>query len=161
MTTPRAILAHEHGALLALNNQHATELSWQSAQDFDALLARAWHARTAGAIGTGDALLIAFDQDAGYANPNFAWFAARHRRFVYIDRVVVAAHARGHGHADALYADLIARARAAGHVRLVCEVNDDPPNPASQAFHRSRGFAPVGNVRLDNGKQVDYLELEL
>src|SRR4029434_6608111 len=34
------------------------------------------------------------------------WFRRRYRRFVYIDRVVVAAHARGQGLAQGMYSDL-------------------------------------------------------
>lgn len=150
--------ASDHAALLALNNAHALELSWLTDAALAALLAGAWHART---VGDADALLLAFDQDAGYANANFAWFAARHARFVYIDRVVVADHARGGGLAAMLYAELIERARAAGHARLCCEVNHLPPNPASQVFHARLGFVPVGRATLAGGKQVDYLELAL
>jgi predicted GNAT superfamily acetyltransferase len=48
--------------------------------------------------GTGtEAFIIALDQNAEYANPNFSWFRARYGRFVYVDRVVTAAAARGWG----------------------------------------------------------------
>ncbi len=67
-------------------------------------------------VGAADALLLAFDQDAAYDNPNFAWFKARTSRFVYVDRIVVAPAARGRGLAKALYLDLFRRAR--GHARL-------------------------------------------
>lgn len=69
--------------------------------------------------------------------------------------------ARGRGLARLLYGALITRARAAGHERIVCEVNADPPNPASDAFHRAFGFAPVGTAPLENGKTVSYLALRL
>jgi hypothetical protein len=38
---------------------------------------------------------LAFDQHARYDSPNFLWFGARYPRFVYVDRIVVAASARG------------------------------------------------------------------
>jgi predicted GNAT superfamily acetyltransferase len=56
---------------------------------------------------------------------------------------------------------LFGAARAAGHERIVCEVNSDPPNPASEAFHKALGFAPVGEALLGNGKTVTYLALKL
>lgn len=142
-------------ALLALNNTHAVELSWQEPAAFAQLLECACFVRS---IGGADALLVAFDQDAAYDNANFAWQKARYPRFVYIDRVVVAAHARGRGLARMLYAELSAWALAQGHERLVCEINADPPNPGSVAFHQGLGFRPVGEAQLGNGKTVSYYE---
>ncbi len=139
-------------ALLALNNAHATELSPLDANGLDRLLATAAYAR---GVAPADALLIAFDQDADYASPNFLWWKVRRDRFIYVDRLVVAPHARGQGVARALYADLFASAPAV----VVCEVNSDPPNPASDAFHAAHGFTHAGDATLpDSGKCVRYLE---
>src|SRR5882724_1911154 len=113
-------------AVLALNNPHAKELSWLEPERLQYLTAHAFAARRIGAL---DAFLLAFDQDAPYDSPNFLWFRARYPRFVYIDRVVVATSARGRGLARTLYRDLFAQAAAAGHARVVCEVNSRPPNP--------------------------------
>lgn len=153
---PRAIPRALEERLLALNNAHAAELSLLDAARFRALLNGAFHARC---IGDGAALLVALDQaHPDYASPNYLWFRARHPRFVYVDRVVVAPAARGRGLARALYADLMARAAAAGHSLLVCEVNSDPPNPASDAFHAALGFAEVGSATIHGGaKTVRYL----
>ncbi len=145
--------AHE-AALLALNNAHAEELSWLDAKKFWSMTGEAFHARRIGCV---DAFIIAFDQAADYDSPNFLWFQERYRRFVYVDRVVTAPEARGRGLAKALYLDLFAAARAAGHQRIVCEVNADPPNPASDAFHAAMGFVAVGEAAILGGsKQVRY-----
>ena len=145
-------------AVLALNNAHAVELSLADEARMDMLVDRAF---LAARIGKVDALLLAFDQDAGYDSPNFQWFRRERPRFVYVDRVVTAPAARGRGLARQLYAALFDAARGAGHERIVCEVNSDPPNPASEAFHRALGFVPVGECRLANGKTVPYLECSL
>ena len=145
-------------ALLALNNDYAVELSWAEASHLRHLVYQAFFAAR---IGNADAMLIAFDQDADYRGTNFLWFRDRNPAFVYVDRVVTAAAARGRGHARTLYRSLIDRAREAGHDRIVCEVNSDPPNPASDAFHCSLGFVPVGSAVLGNGKTVSYLSLSL
>ncbi len=146
------------GALLALNNAHAVELSLLDGAGLERLVGAAFVARR---VGLADALLITFDQDSDYDSPNFLWFRDRYERFVYVDRVVTAVAARGRGLARALYSDLIAQARAAGHQLIVCEVNADPPNPASEAFHRGFGFEPVGEALLANGKTVSYLALRI
>ncbi|ATC33929.1 GNAT family N-acetyltransferase [Caulobacter vibrioides] len=162
LSTPLALAdldAPEGAALLALNNAHAVELSWLEPERLAHLVAQAFLARR---VGVADALLLTFDQDADYDSPNFLWFRERYPAFVYVDRVVVADSARGRGLARALYDDLFAAAKAAGHDRIVCEVNSDPPNPASDAFHAALGFVPVGTAEIHGGKKtVTYLERRL
>lgn len=141
--------------LLALNNAHAQELSWLEPARLQHLVSQAFLARR---IGDLDAFLLAFDQDADYDSPNFLWFRERYPRFVYIDRIVVAASARRRGCARRLYRDLFERANKAGHACAVCEVNISPPNPASDALHAALGFVEVGSASVHEGrKTVRYL----
>ena len=146
-------------AILALNNAHARELSWLEPERLDHLVGQAFLVLRAGAA---DAFLMTFDQDAGYDSEYFLWFRAREPRFVYVDRVVVADRARGRGLARRLYEALFDKARAAGHTLVTCEVNADPPNPASDAFHAALGFTEVGQAALKGGeKTVCYFAREL
>src|ERR1700716_2275239 len=144
---PQAIAAAEVSrgeplakTLLALNNAHAQELSWLEPERLEHMVGQAFLARR---IGDLDAFLLAFDQDADYDSPNFLWFRERYPRFVYIDRIVVAASARRRGCARRLYRDLFERANKAGHACAVCEVTISPPNPASDALHAALGFVEV------------------
>lgn len=108
------------------------------------------------------AFLVAFDQDGAYDSPNFLWFRDRLARFVYVDRIAVDAVHRGRGFARLLYEDLFVRARALGHDTVVCEVNAEPANPASDAFHAALGFTVIGNAALaGRGKTVRYLRKAL
>lgn len=150
--------ASELAPLLLLNNLYARETSALDAERLADLVSQAFYAR---AINCEDAFLIALDQDATYSSPNFLWFRERFEKFVYVDRVITADHARQRGYARALYQDLFATAKLAGHQRIVCEVNSDPPNPASQAFHSSLGFLIIGTAQLEAIKTVDYMELPL
>ena len=143
---------------LTLNNANAAELSLKSEDGFRALLAAAFYSRC---TEQREALLIAFDQDADYQGESFLWFRSRYPRFVYVDRVVVDSRHRGKGIARALYAELFDLARAAGHERILCEVNLAPPNPTSDAFHRALGFIEVGRGVVPRLKrEVRYLALE-
>jgi predicted GNAT superfamily acetyltransferase len=144
-------------ALLALNNAHATELSLLDAPRLAMLADMAFLALRANRA---DALLLSFDQDAPYDSANFLWLRARFPRFVYVDRIVVAPQARGRGLARRLYATLFARAAAAGHDRVLCEVNEAPPNPASDAFHAALGFLPIGSATRGD-KTVRYFSRAL
>lgn len=160
MARPYGISEDMHDAVLALNNAHATELSLLNSGELRALLDGAFYARQLDGL---EAFLIALDEKhPTYASPNYLWFKTRQSRFVYVDRIVVAEDVRGKGHARLLYADLIEQASAAGHESIVCEVNLDPPNPASDAFHESLGFRQVGTAAIHGGsKTVRYLELAL
>src|SRR5882724_7714001 len=142
-------------ALLALNNEHARELSWLEPARLQHLVERAFLAPR---IGNLDAFLLAFDQGAEYDSPNFLWFRARYPRFVYVDRIVVASSARGRGYARLLYRDLFDVVSQTGHPHIVCEVNARPPNPESDVFHAALGFVEVGSASIHNdSKTVRYL----
>lgn len=159
MTGIVSITAADRGKLHRLNNAHAIELSFQTIEEFDGLIARAF-----AGLATEDsgAFMLAFDEHGAIPSKNYAWFKARYPRFVYIDRVVVAPQRRRSGIAAAFYAELTERARGAGHAMLCCEINSDPPNPASDAFHARQGFAPVGEALLaESGKTVRYLAKSL
>lgn len=142
-------------AILELNNEHACELSWLEPERLAHLVSEAfWTAR----VGEADAFLLTFDQDADYDSPNFLWFRDRYPRFVYVDRIVVAKHARGRGLARKLYEQVFARAQAAGHSVVGCEVNFNPPNPESDAFHAAMGFEEAGLADVYGGERsVRYL----
>jgi hypothetical protein len=154
--TPAASLGP---ALLALNNAHAQELSWLEPARLEHLVGQSFFARRIGQwVDHVDAFLLAFDQDADYDSLNFLWFRERYERFVYVDRIAVASSARGRGLARLLYGELFAEAARGQHSSVVCEVNSQPTNPASDAFHARLGFSEVGRASIHNGsKTVRYL----
>ncbi|RYY10878.1 MAG: GNAT family N-acetyltransferase [Alphaproteobacteria bacterium] len=148
------------GALLSLNNVFATELSLLDADSLSALTRNAFYARRIGSV---EAFAIALDHaNSDYKSPNYLWFRIRYPRFIYVDRIVVTETARGRGYARRLYTDLMQHALAAGHDRIVCEVNTNPPNPGSDAFHAALGFSEIGAATIHGGlKTVRYLERRL
>src|SRR5262245_12233048 len=121
---------HDHAspraALLRVNNDSARETSLLSPERFDRMIAAA---TVATFIAPGTAFLLAFAQSDDYDGGHFKWFCSRYDRFLYIDRVVVAAEERGRGYGRSLYADLFTRAAKLGQDRIACEVNLQPPNP--------------------------------
>jgi len=50
---------------------------------------------------------------------------------------------------------------AAAHGRMVCEVNSEPPNVESLAFHAARGYREVGHLTQADGHQTVMLEKAL
>ncbi|MCW8085903.1 GNAT family N-acetyltransferase [Sabulicella glaciei] len=142
-------------ALAALNDSEALQVNALGLAGLRAALGLAFAARMSP---DGGAFLLAYDETTPPQGPNHSWFVARGGRFAYVDRIVVAASARRRGLARALYADLAALAVARDKGALCCEVNLDPPNPVSLAFHETLGFAPAGEATDPrNGKRVRYL----
>ena len=154
-----ALQTLELAPFLALNNRHSVELSALNAPEFARLVHCAY---AASATEHPLSFLLAFDETASYASPNYLWFRTRHARFVYVDRVVVDRDGRGQGIAGLHYTALFAAALSAGHTVICAEVNADPPNPSSDAFHERLGFVEVGTAVLqDRAKTVRYLERHL
>ena len=150
-----AIQPRNYAELRALNNRFQAETSYLEEPDWEARVGDAFLATQYEDHG---GFLLAFESRRDFANDNFRWFAKRYSEFVYVDRIVVAETHRGRGVARMLYEDLFDRAAAAGYARVTCEVNKQPPNPGSDAFHARMGFKVVDTVALAGGaKTVRYM----
>ncbi|HZL02957.1 MAG TPA: GNAT family N-acetyltransferase [Cellulomonas sp.] len=95
--------------------------------------------------------VLALSPGAAYASENYAWFSVHRPGSLYVDRIVVAPRAHGSGIGRALYGAVHERARALGLDEVTCEVNLEPPNPDSLAFHRRLGFVQVGEQSTKGG----------
>jgi len=93
-----------------------------------------------------------------YQSENYLFFSARAREhgttFVYVDRIVLAAHLRGRALGPRLYDAVFEEARRVGADEVLCEVNLEPPNPGSLAFHTRLGFVEVGRQSTKGGANV-------
>lgn len=153
-TTIRDATDADHAAILALNLESEHLLSPMDAEKLRQLDAQsAYHRVVVDADGVG-AFLLVLRESADYDSANYRWFSERYDRFLYIDRIAVAANRQGRGYGAALYNDLFAFARAAGIAEVVCEFYSEPLNEVSQRFHARCGFREVGREWLANGKQV-------
>ena len=151
-------------ALHQLNEANAPEVGSLKAEDFSHLIDRAHRVWTIDDPETcaidPAGLLVVMKRDSDYDSPNFLWFRRGFKRFAYIDRIAVDSRARRRGIGESLYLTLEAWARSRGLERLVCEVNLQPRNETSIAFHHSLGFREVGQY-IGRGKGVLMLEKPL
>jgi predicted GNAT superfamily acetyltransferase len=91
----REAVADDFPAILTLNAESVDFLSPLDAPRLQHLHAQAAYHRVVVVQGAVVAFLLAFREGADYDSPNYRWFARHDPRFLYIDRVVVAAARRG------------------------------------------------------------------
>lgn len=99
------------------------------------------------------AFLLVLDATTDYDSINYRWFRERYTDFLYIDRIAVDPSFQRRGLGQALYEDLFAEVRRREVERLCAEVNLQPPNPGSIAFHRALGFVQAGELEHPGGEK--------
>lgn len=159
--TLRDATAADFADILALNQESVHFLSPLDEARLNHLHQQSVYHRLVETDGRLSGFLLAFAEAAEYDSPNYRWFAGRHARFVYIDRVVVASHAQGLGIGRQLYTDLFAFARAQAYPLVTCEFDLDPPNPVSAAFHCRFGFTEIGQQLVANKKLVSLQAVQM
>jgi predicted GNAT superfamily acetyltransferase len=105
-----------------------------------------------------DGFVVTFAPGAAYDSENYRWFTGRHRRFYYLDRIVLHERFRRQRLGSFVY-DEVERV-AAPYSRLALEVNLVPRNEVSLAFHASRGYVEVGRLG-DDAHLVSMMEKQL
>lgn len=131
--------------VLKLNAEHVELLSPLDATRLDDL--RHWATRADVILCDGQTagFVLVFGPGTDYDSVNYRWFGERYgARFHYLDRIVIDDRFRRRGIASAVYDAVEEDARSRG--RLALEVNIDPPNDPSLAFHRRRGYREVAQL---------------
>jgi hypothetical protein len=105
---------------------------------------------------------IVFGAGADYDSVNYLWFMEHHPRSMYLDRVAFDERFVGRKLGSEMYAevDRLIRRNHHGTTGLSLEVNIDPPNEPSLAFHRTLGFIEVGR-QMSKGIEVSLMHRPL
>lgn len=145
----RSIEPSDIDAVLAMNAADVDKLAPLTPERLNWIVSMSRHALVADDHGSVAGFVMTLPPGAVYDSHNYAWFSERYSDFTYLDRIIVSSSHRRRGVAGLLY-DRV-EADAAGS-RVLLEVNWNPPNHPSLAFHAARGY-----VELDRyGKAVMY-----
>ncbi len=144
------------GAVLALNEESVWALSPLDGAGLAVHRTQAAYVLVVEVDAAVAAFAIAYAPGATYDSINYAWHGARFDDFLYLDRIAVSSTFRRRGIASALYDEIEAHAKE--HGRMVCEVNSNPPNLESLAFHAARGYVELGHLVQLDGHETVMLE---
>lgn len=150
----RALTPADVPALVAINDAAHPAVPITPADEFRDLVAMSELALVAERGGEPVGFLLAMTPGLDYASENYRWFSARGGDFLYIDRIVLGPDARGLGVGRRLYERVVAEAAARGAAEVTCEVNVQPPNPESLAFHAALGFRELARQPTKGGEIV-------
>ena len=156
MTTPlyRDMTLADADAVISLNEAVKAVTSPMDVSDFTKLFELSTLRLMVDVDDDAVGFVFAMTQGRPYENVNYRWFAERYSSLLYIDRVVVSATCRGMGIGSGLYSRILETAETL-HVKNVCaEMDLDPPNLQSLAFHANFGFEQIGTTIHRTGKQL-------
>ncbi|HYN31860.1 MAG TPA: GNAT family N-acetyltransferase [Ilumatobacteraceae bacterium] len=151
----RSIEAVDLDRILQINGANVPEVGSVDAERMAFIVAESPIALVADIGGDVVGFCLVLASGSTYDSVNYRWFTERYDAFMYLDRVAVDSSARGRGVGTALYAEVdrrMATIEAANHLAL--EVNVDPPNDVSLAFHARLGFSEVGQQDTPYGIRV-------
>lgn len=155
----RPIAHHDVPDVLRLNELNVELLAPMDHHRLEQLIAWALRADVIEVDGVAAGFVITFGPGTSYDSLNYQWFSDLYGGdFHYLDRIVLDDRFRRHGLGTAVYDQLEREAASVG--RLALEVNVEPPNPASLAFHAGRGYVEVGRLGQP-GKTVALLAKHL
>jgi predicted GNAT superfamily acetyltransferase len=144
--------------VLALNEANVTALAPMDEARLHELREQADRFDVLDVDGGFGGFVITFAGGAGYDSENYRWFSARHRRFYYLDRIVLHEGFRRRGLGGFVYDEI--EQVAAPYGRLALEVNLVPRNDPSLRFHERRGYVEVGRLG-DQDHLVSLMEKAL
>ena len=156
----RPMTAADYAAVLALNATAEGLVEPLGPDRLDWLRLIAAHAAVVDLDGRPAGFLLTFTPGSAYDGLEFRWFAATYAdRFLFIERIVIAAEHRREGLASQVYG-AIERA-ATPFDRAVTRVRSDPPDAGGLTFHTNRGYVEVAKQRLANGTTTALLAKDL
>jgi uncharacterized protein len=144
----RAIHAINQAAVPAVGSETVEDLGWIADASVITVVAE-----QDGEI-AGFCLVLA--PGTGYGSLNYRWFCERYTDFVYLDRVAISPRFARQGIGRAVYAEVerLAALACPDASDFVLEVNLEPRNDESLAFHAQLGFVEVGQQVTGKGTLV-------
>lgn len=145
----RPITPADFDDVLALNERNVELLSPMDQGRLREIMSLSDHASVITHDDAFAGFVITLEAGVDYDSSNYQWYDEKYDDFYYLDRVVLHEDFRRLGLGTIVYDELETRARGLAN-RFALEVNIEPPNEASLAFHHKRGYRDVGERAFDD-----------
>jgi len=154
-TLIRQIAQNDLSRVLDLNQANVPEVGSLDADRLAAIVNESPIALVVEVEGAIVGFCLVLGPNANYESVNYRWFTDRYDDLMYLDRVAFDAAFQGRGLGTLLYAEIERLLTTFDGVkRLTLEVNLEPPNEQSLAFHTRRGFVEIGQQDTPYGIRV-------
>ena len=154
----RELTEEDLGALLALNNTSTPAVNPLTLEELKSILSLAEKCWVVEIDRELAAALIIIGPDQNYSSDNYSWLETQFSNYCYVDRIMVDENHKRKGFGNNLYQKLEHHAECKGAHILLCEVNLEPPNPQSIAFHSQLDWEPFFEREHAPGKKVQYFK---
>ena len=154
----RELKEEDQEALLALNNASTpavNPLTLEELKNILSLAEKCWVEEIDSELA---AALIIIGPEQTYSSDNYTWLETQFSNYCYVDRIMVDENHKRKGLGNNLYQELERHAERTGAHILLCEVNLEPPNPQSIAFHTRLDWEPFFEREHSPGKKVQYFK---
>lgn len=163
--TVRDVVDDDLPSLMAINAVNVPEVGAVDEERLRFLLAESTIALVVEVGGAVDGAVAGFcivlPLGSTYDSVNYRWFSERFDDVAYLDRVAFDERFRRRGLGTLLYGGVEQRVAAEGLAGVALEVNVDPPNPPSLAFHERLGYREVGRQHTPYGITVSMMRKDL
>lgn len=148
----------DFSSILRINRESVPNVSELDADEFSLLLDLCEYSKVVEVDGEIAGYIFALGKGMDYDGEEYNWFRSQSSEdFLYIDQIAIDREWQGRGCGKILYADLENYAVRSRRPTLVCEVNCEPLNQVSMAFHERLGFKELSRMET-RGVLVSLLE---
>ena len=157
----RELKEEDQEALLVLNNASTPAVNPLTLEELKSILfiaEKCWIEEIDGELA---AALIIIGPDQPYSSDNYTWLETQFSNYCYVDRIMVDQNHKRKGFGNKLYQELEKYAECNDARTLLCEVNLEPPNPQSIAFHTRLKWEPFFEREHGPGKKVQYFKKDI
>lgn len=158
----REIEAADIDELHRINEANVPEVGSVDRPRFDFLLGASVLALVVTVDGEPAGFCLVLPLGMPYDSVNYRWFSERYDDVWYLDRVAFDRRFQRRGLGTRLYDEVERRVGERPEIAaLTLEVNVDPPNEPSLAFHRRRDYDEVGRQHTPYGITVSMMRKQL